>query len=66
MAGRIGGRQQLVGTRRGASDGGDASLGIEITKVANEQLGFVHPENRGWDRISFCQFAAPVQRENGI
>jgi proline racemase len=43
-----------------------ATLGIKITKAANEQLGFVHPENSGWDHISFCQFAAPVRHDNGI
>ena len=33
---------------------------------ANEQLGFVHPENPDWDHISFCQIAAPVTREAGL
>src|SRR5208282_41056 len=42
-----------------------AELGMRITKAANEQLGFKHPENTGWDHISFCQFAAPVIAENG-
>ena len=32
---------------------------------ANAQLGFFHPENPGWDHISFCQFAGPLIRENG-
>ena len=31
-----------------------AETGIRITKAANEQLGFSHPENTGWDHISFC------------
>ncbi len=44
-----------------------ARLGMRITAAANEQLGFVHPENPGWDHISFCQFAAPVQiEEDGL
>jgi proline racemase len=43
-----------------------AELGMKITKAANDQLGFTHPENTGWDHISFCQFAAPVVTENGV
>ena len=40
-----------------------AETGMRITAAANEQLGFVHPTNPDWDHISFCQFAAPIQRE---
>ncbi|MGD9915840.1 MAG: proline racemase family protein [Rhizobiaceae bacterium] len=43
-----------------------AEAGVRITRAANEQLGFVHPENPEWDHISFCQIAAPVERENGV
>ncbi|MGE3307719.1 MAG: proline racemase family protein [Rhizobiaceae bacterium] len=43
-----------------------AETGVRITRAANEQLGFVHPENPQWDHISFCQIAAPVERENGV
>jgi proline racemase len=43
-----------------------AECGMKITKAANEQLGFVHPENPDWDHISFCQIAAPVVLENGV
>jgi proline racemase len=43
-----------------------ATLGMRITRAANEQLGFSHPENPEWDHISFCQFAAPLTRENGV
>jgi proline racemase len=43
-----------------------AELGMRITAAANEQIGFSHPENAGWDHISFCQFAAPVTREAGV
>ena len=39
-----------------------AETGIRITRAANEQLGFTHPENPDWDHISFCQIAAPVER----
>ena len=37
-----------------------AETGMRITAAANEQLGFSHPENAGWDHISFCQFAGPL------
>ncbi|MDX1609605.1 MAG: proline racemase family protein [Halofilum sp. (in: g-proteobacteria)] len=40
-----------------------ALLGSRISRAANEQLGFSHPENPGWDHISFCQFTAPLVRE---
>ena len=43
-----------------------AELGIAITKAANEQLGFTHPENKQWDHISFCQFAAPLHEVDGV
>ena len=34
--------------------------------AANEQLGFVHPENPGWDHLSFCQFAGPLERSGKV
>ncbi|WP_371056764.1 proline racemase family protein [Rhodosalinus sp. K401] len=37
-----------------------ARLGVGITRAANEQLGFTHPENPDWDHISFCAFRGPV------
>jgi proline racemase len=40
-----------------------AEAGIRITRAANAQLGFTHPVNADWNHISFCQIAAPVQRE---
>lgn len=40
-----------------------AETGMRITRAADEQLGFRHPELPEWDHISFCQFAAPVVRE---
>ena len=39
---------------------------MKITAAANEQLGFVHPENAEWDHISFCQFAGPLDAEEGV
>ncbi len=43
-----------------------AVTGIEITKAANEQLGFHHPTNPDWKHISFCQIAAPIFHEDGV
>jgi trans-L-3-hydroxyproline dehydratase len=43
-----------------------ATTGMKITKAANEQLGFTHPENAEWNHISFCQITAPVERVNGV
>ena len=43
-----------------------AVTGMQITAAANEQLGFRHPENPDWNHISFCQFAAPLTREEGV
>ena len=42
-----------------------AEMGMKITRAANEQLGFTHPENADWDHISFCQFAMPMVRDDG-
>ena len=41
-------------------------IGIRITAAANEQLGFIHPTISGWDHISFCQFAAPVEMQDNV
>lgn len=38
-----------------------AKLGVQITKAANAQLGFHHPENPDWTHISFCLFAGPLR-----
>lgn len=43
-----------------------AQIGIRITSAANEQLGFSHPTILDWDHISFCQFAAPVEMQDGV
>jgi proline racemase len=43
-----------------------ARLGVKITRAANEQLGFAHPENPDWAHISFCEFALPLTEENGV
>ena len=43
-----------------------AVLGAKVTRAANEQLGFSHPENPDWRHISFCQLTGPLARENGV
>lgn len=40
--------------------------GMKITRAANEQLGFQHPDNPDWRHISFCQFTAPLIDEDGV
>ncbi len=40
-------------------------VGMKITKAANEQLSFSHPENPDLSHISFCQIALPLVKENG-
>jgi trans-L-3-hydroxyproline dehydratase len=42
------------------------ATGMKITAAANEQLGFQHPVHAEWRHISFCQFAGPLARENGL
>ena len=42
-----------------------AETGMKITRAANDQLGFRHPEN-DWDHISFCQFTNPVTVQDGV
>jgi proline racemase len=39
-----------------------ARLGVQITRAADEQLGFHHPENPDWRHFSFCLFAGPLTR----
>ncbi len=44
-----------------------ARAGVAITKAANEQLGFHHPDpEMVWDHISFCQIAGPLRSEGGV
>lgn len=42
-----------------------AELGMRITRAADAQLGFSHPENPEWTHFSFCQFAGPLEQVNG-
>ncbi|NNL72537.1 MAG: proline racemase family protein [Silicimonas sp.] len=39
-----------------------ARTGMRIAEAANEQLGFVHPENPDWKHISFCAFCGPLSK----
>lgn len=39
-----------------------ARTGMAITRAANEQLRFQHPENPDWAHFSFCQITDPVER----
>lgn len=43
-----------------------AEAGAKITAAANEQIGFEHPSNPDWNKISFCQFTLPIERKDGI
>ena len=43
-----------------------ADVGQAITRAANDQLGFRHPENTDWDHISFCQVAGPLIDDDGV
>lgn len=38
-----------------------ATLGVRITRAADAQLGFGHPEHPDWTHFSFCLFAGPLQ-----
>jgi proline racemase len=40
--------------------------GRRISRAANEQIGFEHPENPDWSHISFTQFAYPLYYEDDI
>ena len=42
-----------------------AALGMRITAAANQQLGFSHPLQPEWTHISFCQFAGPLNEDDG-
>lgn len=43
-----------------------AEAGVKITDAANAQIGFMHPDNSGWDHISFCQMAGPLTRDGTV
>jgi proline racemase len=40
-----------------------AEIGVRVIAAANDEIGFSHPERSGWDHISFCLFAGPLERE---
>lgn len=41
------------------------ALGTRITRAANEQIGFRHPDN-DWGHISFCQFTRDAESIEGV
>jgi proline racemase len=43
-----------------------AEVGAKITAAANQQIGFQHPTHRVWNKISFCQFTMPLERQGGM
>jgi trans-L-3-hydroxyproline dehydratase len=43
-----------------------AEAGMKITAAADEQIGFVHPDNPDWAHISFCQFAGLLNVEGDV
>jgi trans-L-3-hydroxyproline dehydratase len=43
-----------------------AELGTRISAAATEQIGFSHPALPDWRHISFCLFAAPVERDGAL
>ncbi len=42
-----------------------AQVGMKITRAANEQVGFSHPE-ADWRHISFCQLTGPATVQDGM
>ena len=53
-----------LGFRLDPSEGAAlVAAGQTITKAANEQLGFCHPQMPDWNHVSFCQIALPLERE---
>jgi proline racemase len=43
-----------------------AALGVVVADAATAQLGFNHPLNPDWTHISFCLFAAPIERRGDV
>ena len=43
-----------------------ARIGTEITRAADAQLGFQHPDLPEWDHFSFCLFYEAPRRESGV
>ena len=40
-----------------------AELGVQITRAANQQLTFHHPDHPDWAHFSFCLFAGQITRD---
>ena len=57
---------KALGFRLDPSEGAAiVAAGQTITKAANEQLGFCHPQMPDWNHVSFCQIALPLGGEGG-
>lgn len=57
---------EALGLALTPDEGADiARLGAQITRAANEQIGFSHP-TEDWGIVSFCQIAGPLGTEDGV
>lgn len=55
---------QSLGLSLSADEARELSeTGMKITAAANEQLGFMHPDNPDWSHISFCLFQRPLSHD---
>jgi len=43
-----------------------AEMGVAITRAANHQLSFHHPQHPDWSHFSFCLFAGTIERQGHI
>ena len=41
-----------------------AEMGVAITRAANQQLTFHHPDHLDWSHFSFCLFAGTITRDD--
>jgi len=58
-------RAEDLGLALTPDEAGDiARLGAQLTRAANDQIGFAHPE-ADWNRISFCQFTRDIDHTDG-
>ncbi|MGC9420790.1 MAG: proline racemase family protein, partial [Rhodovulum sp.] len=59
-------RAEDLGLKLTPDEAGDlARLGARITRAANAQIGFRHPE-ADWRHISFCQFTRDAETVDGV
>ena len=43
-----------------------AEMGVKLTRAANQQLGFRHPELPGWNHYSFAFITGPLEEVDGM